>query len=93
MATTMLRFVAETYGPQALHEAWEEFSGAEEPFDPETPHIQVFMPWFFHRWTPDPYSTEVADTALHERSPTALFFRTQGCTAGPGDTTIPGVMP
>ena len=78
MASTMLPFVAETYGPEALHEAWEEFSGAEEPFDPETPHIQVFMPWFFHRWTPDPYSTEVADTALHERSPTRLFLERRG---------------
>jgi len=49
MASTMLPFVTELYGPDALHEAWEEFSGAEEPLDPETPHIQVFMPWFFHR--------------------------------------------
>jgi hypothetical protein len=83
MATTMLRFVAETYGPDALEEAWEEFSGAEEPFDPETPHIQVFMPWFFHRWTPDPYSTEVADTALHERSPTELFVERRGARLDP----------
>jgi hypothetical protein len=85
MASTMLPFVAETYGPEALHEAWEEFSGAQDPFDPETPHIQVFMPWFFHRWSPDPYSTydtEVADTALHERSPTMLFLERRG-TSGP----------
>jgi hypothetical protein len=75
MASTMLPFVAETYGPDAIEEAWEEFTGAEEPFDPETPHIQVFMPWFFHRWSPDPYSTEVADdAALHERSPTEIFL-------------------
>ena len=83
MASTMLPFVAETYGPDALEEAWEEFSGAEEPFDPETPHIQVFMPWFFHRWTPDPYSTEVVDTALHERSPTALFLERKGARLEP----------
>ena len=83
MATTMLPFVAETYGPDALEEAWEEFSGAEEPFDPETPHIQIFMPWFFHRWSPDPYSTEVADTALHERSPTALFLERRGARLDP----------
>jgi len=83
MATTMLAFVAETYGPEALHEAWEEFSGAEEPFDPETPHIQVFMPWYFHRWSPDPYSTEVADAALHERSPTTLFLERKGARLEP----------
>ena len=83
MASTMLPFVAETYGPDALEEAWEEFSGAEEPFDPKTPHIQVFMPWFFHRWTPDPYSTEAADTALHERCPTALFLERKGARLDP----------
>jgi hypothetical protein len=83
MATTMLTFAAETYGPEALHEAWEEFSGAQEPFDPETPHIQVFMPWFFHRWSPDPYGTEVADPALHERSPTSLFLERRGARLDP----------
>src|SRR5271167_3692228 len=83
MASTMLPFVADTYGPDALEEAWEEFSGAEEPFDPETQHIQVFMPWFFHRWTPDPYSTEVADTELHERSPTMLFLERRGARLDP----------
>jgi hypothetical protein len=83
MATTMLPFVAETYGPEALEEAWEEFSGAQEPFDPETPHIQVFMPWFFHRWSPDPYSTEVVDTALHERIPTELFLERRGARLDP----------
>ena len=79
----MLPFVAETYGPDTLEEAWEEFSGAQESFDPETPHIQVFMPWFFHRWTPDPYGTEVADTELHERSPTALFLERRGARLDP----------
>src|SRR5271155_823281 len=83
MASTMLPFVAETYGPDALEEAWEEFSGAEEAFDPETPHIQIFMPWFFHRWSPDPHSTEVADTALHERSPTAIFLERRGARLDP----------
>jgi hypothetical protein len=82
-ASTMLAFVAETYGPEALEEAWEEFSGAQESFDPETPHIQVFIPWFFHRWSPDPYSTEVADAALHERSPTTLFLERRGARLDP----------
>lgn len=83
MASTMLPFVAETYGPDALHEAWAEFSGADDPFDPETPHIQVFMPWFFHRWSPDPHDTGVADTALHERCPTALFLERRGTRLDP----------
>jgi hypothetical protein len=83
MASTMLPFLAETYGANALEEAWEEFSGAEVPFDPETPHIQVFMPWFFHRWSPDPYSTGVANTELHERSPTAFFLERRGARLEP----------
>ncbi len=83
MASLMLPFVAEAYGPNALEEAWEEFSGAQEPFDPETPHIQVFMPWFFHRWSPDPYGTEVTDTALHQRSPTKLFLERRGVRLDP----------
>ncbi len=83
MASTMLPFSAETYGPEAFHEAWEEFSGTQEPFDTETPHIQVFMPWFFHRWSPDAHSTEVADTALHERSPTELFLERRGARLDP----------
>jgi hypothetical protein len=83
MASTMLPFVAETYGADALEEAWEEFCGAEKPFDPETPHIQVFMPWFFHRWSPDPYGTAVADTAIHERSPTTLFLERKGARLDP----------
>jgi hypothetical protein len=83
MGATILRFVTETYGAEALEEAWAEFSGTEEPFDAETPHIQVFMPWFFHRWSPDPYSTEVADTALHERSPTTLFLERRGARLHP----------
>ena len=83
MVSTMLPFVTELYGPDALHEAWGEFSGTEEPLDPETPHIQVFMPWFFHRWSPDPHSTVVADTALHERSPTTLFLERRGARLDP----------
>jgi len=78
MATTMLPFVVDAYGRDALQEAWAEFSGAEEPFDPKTPHIQVFMPWFFHRWSPDPHDTRVPDTALHERCPTELFLERRG---------------
>jgi hypothetical protein len=83
MVSTMLPFVAETYGPDAFHEAWAEFSGADSPFDPETPHIQVFMPWFFHRWSPDQHDTGVADTALHERSPTELFLERRGARLDP----------
>jgi hypothetical protein len=83
MVTTMLPFVTATYGVDAFGEAWEKFSGAEEPFDPATPHIQVFMPWLFHRWSPDPHTTGVADTALHARSPTELFLERRAARLDP----------
>jgi hypothetical protein len=80
--TTMLRFARQAYGPGVVEEAWAEFTlwEDEEPrFDPSTVHMQVFMPWFFHRWTPDPADTRVADASLHGRSPTsALIERRPG---------------
>lgn len=79
----MFHFVAETYGPGALQEAWEEFVGAEERFEPETPHNQVFMPWFFHFWSPDPHGTLMVETELHERRPTELFLERRGARLDP----------
>lgn len=72
--STLLAFIGETYGAEALAEAWEDFSGTEEPFDPQTPHMQIFMPWFFYRWSPDPHDTAIEDVALHGREPTALYL-------------------
>ena len=58
-ATELLRFINEAYGPLAVHEAWDEFTGHKEvEFDPNTPLIQLFMPWFFHCWAPDHLATE-----------------------------------
>ncbi len=72
---TMLRFVNETYGPSALQEAWEEFIGYEgAEFDPETPFIQLFMPWFFHCWSPDPHETSIEHEALQGVIPTAAYL-------------------
>lgn len=73
--TAMLRFVNETYGPSALHEAWEEFIGYEDTeFDPGTPYIQLFMPWFFHCWSPDPHDTSIEHEALRGVIPTAAYL-------------------
>jgi len=75
--TTMLRFVRDVFGDAALAEAWDEFHLWEEDapkFDPDSPHLSLFMPWFFHRWSPDPAETLVADTALHGREPTRVLL-------------------
>lgn len=77
----MLKFVSEAYGPVALVEAWGEFHLSLEEdeleFDPDSPFMPVFMPWFFHAWEPD-VDTEVEDESLHGRAPTAEFLRRRG---------------
>ncbi|MGK7313366.1 MAG: hypothetical protein ACN0LA_14120 [Candidatus Longimicrobiales bacterium M2_2A_002] len=84
--TTMMRFVREVYGPDVLDEAWTEFvlwEDADPGFDPDSVHLPVFMPWFFHRWTPDPADTRVADASLHGRSPTSVLLERRGTKLDP----------
>ena len=77
----MLRFIGQAYGPEAVHEAWDEFvlwDDDDAGFDPDTPHMSLFMPWFFHQWVPDPHDTSVRDASLHGRSPTAVLLERRG---------------
>jgi uncharacterized protein YjeT (DUF2065 family) len=84
LPTRMLRFVGDEYGPTALSEAWDSFTlWEEEPFEPDSPHTQVFMPWFFHFWTPDPHDTEVRDEALHDLTPTEAYLLRKGRSLDP----------
>jgi hypothetical protein len=77
--TDMLRFVAEAYGPLAVHEAWGAFTGDDHlEYDPDTPLLQLFMPWFFHSWTPDPLTTEVVNKSLHDVRPTEAYLAAKG---------------
>ncbi|MGO9597431.1 MAG: SEC-C metal-binding domain-containing protein [Isosphaeraceae bacterium] len=79
MGRTLLEFVVSTYGRGALDEAWAEFSGVEEPFDPKTSHVTLFMSWLFHCWSPDPHDpSSTVDEALRERIPTRLFLERAG---------------
>lgn len=82
----MLRFATDVYGPGVIGEAWSAFMlwDEDEPdFDPESPHLQVFMPWLLHCWTPDPLDTEVTDAAVHEMSPTQVFLERGGHRIAP----------
>ena len=82
----MISFVDEVYGPDAIHEAWSEFMAFEEgadEFDPDTPHLQLFMPWFFHCWSPDPHDTAVEDESVHDRSPTTEYLARRGRSMDP----------
>jgi hypothetical protein len=77
----MLRFVGQAYGPDAIHEAWDEFTlwESDEPdFDPDTPHLQVVLPWFDHHWAPDLADTSIEDPSLHGRSPTSVLLERRG---------------
>jgi hypothetical protein len=78
-AAEILRFTAEAYGPLALHEAWDVFTGHDDlEFDPKTPLMQLFMPWFFHCWAPDPVATKVVNKSLHDVIPTAAYLSAKG---------------
>ncbi len=79
--TKLLGFARQTYGPEVLDEAWDEFTlwqDDELGFDPSTMQMPLFMPWFFHRWAPDPEETQVLDESLHGRSPTRAFLERKG---------------
>ncbi len=84
-ATDMLRFIKNAYGPQALDEGWAAFTLWEEEdgFDTGTPHMQVFMPWLFHCWSPDAEDTSVEDESLHEVTPTAAYLAKKGKSLDP----------
>ena len=74
----MLRFIAEAYGPLAVHEAWNEFMCDDDlEFDSDTPLMQLFMPWFFHCWSPDPIATMVGEKSLHNVIPTAAYLSSE----------------
>ncbi len=79
--TMILRFIGRVYGPHAIDEAWGEFTlweGDEPRFDPDSPDLQVFLPWFFHQWSPDAAETDVTDASLHDRSPTRVLLERRG---------------
>ena len=65
LAVPLLREAIRHFGNSALDEAWTEFNEFEdhEPFNQDTPYMQVFMPWFFYDWLPDPHHTAVPAAA------------------------------
>jgi hypothetical protein len=43
LAAQLLRFVRNQLGERLIDEAWAEFTGTEDAFDPKTQHLPVFM--------------------------------------------------
>lgn len=75
----ILEFVSRQYGPLAIHEAWEEFHLFEETeFDPDSPVLQAFMPWFFYNWIPDPEASEVESGAPFDLPPAEALIALEG---------------
>ena len=65
----MLEFSTSHYGREALLEAWDNFMPwKDKAFAIDTPHMPIFMPWFFYEWQPDPGNTSVRREALDGRT-------------------------
>jgi hypothetical protein len=79
LTTQLLDFAIDVFGREALPEAWEEFTGWEgSPFDPRTPHMQVFMPWFYYDWVPNPDETQIRYDAPSDQTVVGAFLEHQG---------------
>lgn len=80
----ILEFSTSHFGPNALLEAWDEFTFWRNiPFTMETPHIAVFMPWFYFDWTPDPLETDVKKSAQDGRTLGRAYLDKKGKNLDP----------
>ena len=75
----MLEFTTAHFGKTALAEAWDNFmphwdDEQDEDFAIDTPHMPVFIPWFFYEWTPDPRHTSVKPEAQDGRTPGRAYL-------------------
>jgi len=71
----LLKHADKYYGPEAVVEAWDEFSlWSEVPMDPEAqPELDTaFLPWFVFNWTPD--NTEVDEAEHHPEMQVAMHY-------------------
>ncbi len=79
LPTDLLRFVKNRYGLALLDEAWREFTLFEdESFDDESIHVQVFMPWFFYEWEPDPEKTLVPEGEIGMFPVASAYLKRRG---------------
>ena len=79
MATQLLDFSVEVFGKAALGEAWAEFAAAEDsPFNLGSPHLQVFMPWFYFNWPAGDPDTRVKKSAPRDETVAGAYLRMKG---------------
>jgi hypothetical protein len=79
----LIEFSSSHFGQDALLEAWDEFMPFwedvhDEPFAPDTPHMPIFMPWFFFDWLPAPDDTSVNPEALDGRTLAQAYLDKKG---------------
>ena len=71
----LLHFVDKHLGRELFAEAWAAFSPKEDTaFDPKSPHMPVFVPWFFHQWSPAAESTRFAELAARAATISGEFL-------------------
>jgi hypothetical protein len=75
LTADLMRFVAKHLGHELIDEAWAKFSPEEgAAFDSQSPHISVFIPWFFHQWSPAADSTRFAELASRAATVSGEFL-------------------
>ncbi len=81
----ILKFVKREFGVGLLDEAWNEFTGdTGAAFDPDHRNLPLFMPWFFHKWVPDPNDdSRVPADRMDEFPVTAAYLRQLGTRVDP----------
>lgn len=84
-AVAMMRFIEESYGGDAVQQAWLEFTmGASEEFVPGAPNTELFFSWLFHRWKPGSYKgNEIADRSLNDVVPTRAYLDRRSARLSP----------
>ena len=79
-AAAMLRFVGEAYGPDALQQAWLEFTiGRSDEFVHGHPDTELFFSWLFHKWSPQAAKgNKITDATLYGIPPTGAYLTRRG---------------
>ncbi|MEN8166772.1 MAG: hypothetical protein ABFR65_04740 [Pseudomonadota bacterium] len=78
MLKLLLKHADKYYGPEAVVEAWDEFSLWDEvPMDPESqPELDTaFLPWFVFNWIPD--NAEVLEAEHYPEMQVAVHYLQQ----------------
>ena len=82
----MFEFLVRIYGDSAVDEAWGAFTLWDETygaFDYESPFLPVFLPWAYHRWSPDAAETDITDATLLGQAPTRTYLKRKGRNLDP----------